>query len=463
MPSTTVSVPSPNNYPTPSYQFNNPKYLFEECSGAEQAFSLMLSGNDPLMRWMPVEAVNNLNEHIAHWSYAVPEGYDGSQPFSEWMLDGEEIGLCEYAPAGMELDICQYSVPFQRFTFSTSEKPLTVGARGGIQYCNTEPRGYMRGEFAGLRFEDDYSWVMSGMAVAAEKHMQMVLRQGSATGANIKNGNNDGIEMVLTPGYVQSHKIGQGGCVAEDPYIINAAPVTVAVEMAEAIGDAIETILARGVDMGEPISPENIALRINPMMWKYIVENAMANGDYFTRIATRNIESRTTPTEFIEWRNEFMRGGAGFGYFPSLYGYNIPIIPDAHAATMIKNGNQTSMLGEATIMTKFWNGRNTLAQQYLDYRQIPEIADSGAVIEQNGLFRVTEVDYNKTCWVWNMEAQWRFVSRMQRLQGRVLNLNVPIRPNNIFETSQWAHANFYAHDGQPAHVGIPTLTPLDFN
>lgn len=465
-----IEVPTFHNYPTPSYQFNNPKYLFEQCVDPNDVISMMLRGNDEVQAWIPTETSNNWNEYVGHLTYAVPVGYNGSQSFIDYALDGDETVECEYAPAGMDFDICQYSVPFERFTFSTKNDVLKPGSEGGMQYCNTAPRGFVRGPFAGLQFQNDDAWVMSRMVSYAEQWMRFVLRDGSRANRNIKNGQNDGLyEIIGTVGYVDAHKIGLGGCVGEDPIIKNAASKTTAVDQLLMIHDVTWQIIQRARQMGSPLTPDDIAIKIHPMQWEYLVEYGLATGDFFTRLAVRT-QWRADPDYWVRQRQAYLRDGMGFGYLP-VGNLNVPILVDDLAAseetyTYLNDNDEevtaTRLVGNVQVLTRRFGGQNILAQQYVDWRLIPESNFPERMIGQNGLFRISKARHHESgCYYYNMETYWRLVSRMQRLQGHISNLATATRGNVIYESGDVQSKNYWAYEGAQAHAGTAILTPLD--
>lgn len=457
-----VTVPTFQNYPSPSYMFNSPKTLFSEC--ANDPMSMMVRGGNALNQFIPAVRKNTWNENVSHMSYALPTGYDGSQSYTDFNNAKATVEACDFASAGMKIDICEYDVPYSRFTFSSKDDPLMPGGMGGISFCEKFERFPIRGtEFLGLRFNTDEEWVMSGVAAYAENHMNWNVLHGSFALHNVGNGQSDGLMEILTPGYVAARKIGLGNCVGEDPLILNAASKTTANDILLLLYDATRKIIKRHMNAGQTPGPGDIGIVMHPEMWTFLAEN-LATGEFFTRVTGNNqITFNTSDDAWYRKFLEYTTGGFGVGSFP-VGSYRIPIIPEdrlgVQATVLDEDDNEiAAVTGNILILSRRFGSMNILENQYVDWRQVPQPTFLDYDVLMDGLFLQTYETVN-SCWHMNMEAKQRLVSKMQRLQGRINNVTVPIRGDVTYESGSMLSKEFWAYDGAVAHAGVAILNPV---
>lgn len=461
--SNVVNIPVANTYPTPTYAFNSPKAnLFSECLDPNDAMSMMVANSDPLMQWIPATSKNTWNENIGHLSYTIPEGFDGSKSYIDFNRGKAVIEDCNYAPAGMEMSTCEYSLPMYRFTFSNSDKPLKPGSRGGIDYCNTTPRFAMRGEFAGLQFQTDEAWVLSGLTTAAENHMRNVLRFGSGAFANTGNGEYDGLLEILTEGYVASKKVGDGECRAEDPLVINANAKTSATSILRLLRDVVRKIYTRHRNMGYMPRFGDLAIVMHPEMWAFLAEEAATlqylNTTYENDAFRVNAQDEAWIRRYIEMTTSgpFM---AGVFQMP---GYVVPIIPDdlmgVQTTEVIENVETPVMKGRILVLSREHKGINLLEHQWINWNQVPmpNYVDTDVLMDGKWL---QSYEVASTCWHMNLEGAFRLVTRMQRLQARIEQVTLPIRGDVTYESNSMLSKEFFAYEDALAHAGVPVLNP----
>jgi len=456
-----VAVPTFQNYPTQSYMFNSPKTLFTEC--ASDPMSLMLKGGNALNRFIPTTRKNTWNENVAHLSYALPTGYDGSQSYTDFNNAKGVIEACNFAGAGMKIDICEYDIPYSRFTFSSKDDPLMAGGMGGISYCDKFDRFPVRGsEFMGLRFDNDEAWVMSGLAYYSENHMNWNVLHGNSLLGNVGNGQSDGLLELFTPGYVASRKIGLGSCVGEDPLIINASSKVTANSILLLLNDVVRRIIERHINAGHTPAQGDIGIAMHPEMWVFLAET-LASGEPYTRVTgNTQIAYNTSDDAWQRRYQEYTTGGFGIGSYQ--YGaYQLPIIPEDRLgvqATVLNASDVeiAAVTGNILVISRRFGSMNILENQYVDFRQVPLPTFMDSAVLMDGLFLQTYETVG-SCWHMNMEAKCRLVTKMQRLQGRINNVTVPIRGDIIYESPSELSKEFWAYEGALAHAGVAILSP----
>lgn len=461
MPTTSVAVPTFQNYPSQGYMFNSPKTLFGEC--ASDPISLMLQGGSALNRFLPTTRKNTWNENVAHLSYALPTGYDGSQSYTDFNNAKGVIEACNFAGAGMKIDICEYDIPYSRFTFSSKDDPLMPGGMGGISFCSKFERFPVRGtDFLGLSFDSDEAWVMSGLAYYAENHMNWNVLHGNSALSTTGNGQSDGLLEILTPGYVASRKIGAGSCVGEDPLIVNASSKVTANSILLLLNDVVGRIIQRHVNAGNTPAPGDIGIAMHAQMWTYLAET-LATGEPYTRVTGNTQIAYNTSDEAWQRRyQEYTTGGFGIGSYQ--YGsYQIPIIPDDRLgvqATVLNASDVeiSAVTGNILVLSRRFGSMNILENQYVDFREVPLPAFMDYDVLLDGLFLQT-YETVASCWHMNMEAKQRIVTKMQRLQARINNVTVPVRGDVVYESGSYLSKEFFAYEGALAHAGVPILTP----
>lgn len=391
-----------------------------------EILSTVTTGGSALMNWIPSKSVKSRRTQISHLEFVTPEGFDPeTTTYAEWL-------------ASLSLDDCGYgpSTVWSGFTysqsggsFSWSTNMMKTYEDSGLRYWEQQPTYAVRGNFAGspLSLQSDRQWAVARLMMAAETHLDYVLKHGNASNSAMEW---DGLDQILLPGYVQSRVEGPGIPHWADPYILNGSAITTVAELLTFIRRAVRVIRNRARAVNWTIIPGDMVLHMPSSMWDAVAESVAAGGMYAYTNAFGFDGSQT----FGDFRTELtsvLSGGNGQGVI-TVDGFPVFVMPDVntgHSTTITTTGPVTSpgVTGDVNLLTRRAGGMTLLEQQYIDWTKLdyPAVNENVRML-LNGQARTGWVTEANKCYYYYMEMAGRMVSFMQPLQARILSVTVPV-------------------------------------
>jgi hypothetical protein len=400
----------------------------------ETIFSQGIYGGTPLMSWIPTNNLESREETVAYLDYVVPEGWTGGDYAT--YLASLSIGACEYGPAaawsGHEAQF-----PFGEWSVQTDT--LERYDFGLPKYRST-PILAVRGANISMPMGSDAEWAIAQVGITLQQHHEWILRYGTQ-GSPMQM---DGIDALISTGYVTLHTVGGGTPVYSDPLEVDGTTLTTIEEVLQVLKAIVRKIFTRARQRGWRISGDDIAIVISSAQWPYILD-AIACG------ANTNCTGQPTGYVINDVREERARaatGGFGYGTL-EVDGQLIGVIPDDNLGSNTVVAGQNVVVGDIFVLTRRVNGVPILEQQYLDFNML-DLPDSGDWwTEQGGIVRTGWVNENAKCWYQFAEMSGRLVTRMQPMQGRLNSVSIDVTLENELESGLMLDSHFALQTSDP--------------
>lgn len=390
-------------------------------------------GGSPLLRWLPTRAVTERYETVSHLSWIAPEGFTGTG-YSELLDQIGEPGECDYGPSP-KFDTCQYTIPFGCMSATSQTMTLSPDWLGQRDYQRS-PIYRFRGNDAGLPMQNDAEFGAAQATLMFEMHMNWEL----VNGVWGKPYQADGLSEVISTGYVQDHKVGEGACDWSDPLIVDASLLATPDDVLASIRGMVRMLRDRAFSRNMVIAPGDMAIGMPAPLWSLLADRIPVGGLY--PAPTMMLVGGNTPETAEMYRQRLMRGGMGFGFMP-IDGEEIPILPINEMDSARNLLGDTRISGDIYVLTRRAGGMTLLENQFLDYGALPaNVPNRQFQLAQGGIMRFGWLEYNQKCYKYFIEACHRLVSYFQPLQGRITGVTVDTLTPYTLESNTYTDA-FY--------------------
>lgn len=450
------ALPSAN----PSWLYG---YAMEDRPGVfseyvEDVISDLAVGDDPISAFIPAEPTDYLYENTAHLSFIVPEGYDGSTTYMAHLLGQDDVGECDFG-YGADYSQYEYQTRLWRQTFSNKEHPISRLV--GMSLHKRDTRKFLRGARAGLTIDNDAEWVLGMLTELMESHNRWDIIWGNPYASATSNKNmTEGLDLLLTEGYVANHLVGQTAPVFSDPIVRNFIAVTDPVIQLRMLIAYVGKIIQRMIDRGHRPRPGDIGLFMTSNHWRVYSEILAAGA--LTKLYTSGdltVTARDVASELTRIRNS---GGIDvLGVFVPVY-----ISNNLGRNMELADGSGFGTAGDVYFLTRYYRGMTILKQRWLNWNSTklatpPEDRSIPLTTSLGGMVRTTYgftdgaggVGATDTCWWYGMEWYKGLDCKMFPLQGKFQNLIVPADLENEIESGEMTHEDFYAYNGAKGHQG----------
>lgn len=409
-------------------------------------------GGNALMQWIPTEPMEPTREEtVSHLSWVAPSGWQpGTQTYSAFLdsLDpGEAYDACD--PVCLTGDWAAFDYNVKYGQVCTGSGKLTTDEFGMRQHRNVAIPA-VRGPNAGINMATDADWARARAAIVMEQHLDWNILFGVQ--GNFAQW--DGLYQQMTPGYVQTHFVGNGAVHWAEPLIINGAIATSCDEIIILVKNVIRHIRKLILQHNFRVQPSDMAVVLPYAMWAHLLDCIACGGD---------TGCGTQPTGYTkaDWRAERERaatGGIGYGVM-EVDGVFIPVIPlEGIAVGGVDGDGNNVVTGDIFVLTRRVNGMNALAQQYFDWSQIDGFLEAtyNTMISQGGLFKETWISENDECFQYRTVLRGRNIIRMYPLQARIASVSLTV-PLPVATELQSGFLNEYFYGGADSG-GV--LTPV---
>ena len=439
--------------PTAGFIYNNGPWSM--C--VNDVISDVTSGGSQLQQWIPSRGVNTRNEHVAHLSWIAPEGFTGATSYIDYIAALDPIDTCDFGPT-TDWNACEYTHSSYAMSF---QSPVMTYRDTGLLDCERSPIYRLRGANAGFPIDNEGDWALARTAYQLEQHMNWNLVYGDPAAGQLMY---DGLDVIISEGWVANHAVGPGSCDFTDPIIVNGTNLATPQAILKTIKAIVRKLRQRAADRGAAISSLDMAIVMPRAIWGYIAD-AIAWGALVgdpVAVATKDIVMNNDVRAFFEERRRITAGFFGNGYI-EVDSQPVPIIlEDIMGANGDLDGDSV-VTGDIYILTRRFAGLNILEQQFLDWRQMRLPAGvqlPNIEIHQNGLLRAGWKVLNSSCFQYFVEAEGRIISRFQPLQAKISDVTVTTILENENETTSFASQDFYAFGGGRGGQGTAYLTGL---
>lgn len=472
--STTTSVADPsttgglwNNVAFPNSPGNQ---IWTYCAG--DVISDAVEGSDPLVAWLPAEPTNVWNDNVAHLSYLTGEGFDGSETYLEYIAAVSNPAECDYGEGDMDFNICEYTSTLARVSTSNKNNPLNRMHFGGMRYCEREPQFRIRGEMRGIQIDNDADWILSKLALDYEQHIAWSTIHGDAS-ITTNKGLFDGLDTVVSQGYVTAHKVGSGSCEYTDPIVVSGTSLDTPEKILRKIIAITRRIRRRMAVRNFRPAPGDQVVVMPLEFWNQILD-VISWGALTPGSQPGRIDFTTTPEVWQRLRDTYGQGGLGYGFIPMEDGPLWVMVNDNIASNSTAASGMSSITSDIYILTKRYKNINALALRYLNWNNIigtpaPGVGNSQVIsptngsVFQNGMVRASWQEVNNLCYWYGMESYLGMVTRMQYLQAKITDVTLEVNDAfDLMEGPTYMHPNFYAYEGRgTAGGGTPLITPYN--
>ena len=416
---------------------------------SDDILSLVVSGGSALVQWMPTRLVGDRFERVSHLEWVAPKGFDGSQTYRDWLAT-ITIADCDYGPT-TDWSGFEYQVEGGRWSF---QSPVLHLEDFGQKDYERSPIYTVRGDQQGLiALDNDADWGIARALMVNEQHVNYNYVFGDRNNSQMEI---DGIDQIVTPGYVQLKRVGKGIPHFANPLVINGAVLTTVGEVLTTIRAVVRKLRGRAAMRQWGIGGDDMAIALPLAMWVYLAEGLALDGGGYNGLTA------PTPRDFREERDRILTSMS----IP-VDGIPVRVLLDG---TMGKNvtlnaGDPTeasAVAGDIFILTRRAGGETLLEAQFLDWRQWdkapPDNTDKFSVL--GGIARAGWKETNSKCFQWFVEMGGRLVSRFQPMQARINNVVIPTLLPNENEAMNFTAQDFFAYDGQRGGEGTALLTAV---
>lgn len=426
--------------------------------------SLTTTGGSSLMNWMPARGVNTWNDSIAHLSWIAPDAFDGSKSYADFLVDQGEIGECDFGD-GFTYQICEYDNDMHRVAMSTRSEPIKAEYLG-MKLWERMPQQVLRGETRGITLANDRDWSLARLGLGFEEHQNWNILYGDDEGYP---NTYEGLNAMITSGWVRSHAAGRGSCDFVDPIVYSGVGLTSKTLVIRRLAALVRRLLGRMKDRNFMPSGDDMVIVMNPIMWYHLADQ-IAYGALTNFFKPSDVTLNVTPDGVQRERDRIKNGGLGEGFIP-IEGRNIPVITDSRIGyNSTSTGGNPAITGDIFVLTKRFRGITILEHQYLDWGKMPmspfeNYAARGEyqpAFFQGNMIKVSplRVDGNDRCWYYGAEMYGRLVSYMNMLQGRINDVTIEVEVDDEFESGSFTSQNFYPYGGATGGAGTALLTEL---
>lgn len=442
------------------YALDDRPGVFSEYS--DDIISDMMMVTSPLMDWIPTESTDYVHEVAAHLSFVTAQGYDGSVSYMQHLIDSDDITECGYGD-GADYNAYEYRHGLARVSFSNKDKPISRTV--GLPNYKKSSRKFLRGGRAGQTISTERDWVLAMLAERLEGHIRFNLVWGNESAAPTGNKNMyDGLDKMIRQGWVASRLIGGGDPHFCDPIVVNGialdSPITQFRIIMEVIAKEIERVQTR---TGRAPAPGDIGFFCTSNHWR-VYSEVIASGELTRLFDSANV-LHITPGD-VQRELDRVRSARGF----DVNGVFIPVYIDNALGRNedMPDGSGWATVGDCYYLTRYYRGRTILKHRYLNWaspfmEKPPEdTRNMKWPTFMNNMIRTTYgfTDTSETCWWYGMEMWAGLFSEMQPLQSKFTNFIVPAYLENVLESGDYWHQDFYAYDGERGHQGVPLITGL---
>ncbi len=431
----TSDIPAPARHTTPDrpatgWLYDHGPYTMND----ENVFSTAIYPGSYLMQWLPTNKMEAKEETVAYLDYVVPEGWTGGDYMA--YLATLELDSCGYGPSSA------WSGHEAQFSFGewSVTTPTLERYDFGLKKYRSTPIMRVRGAEISVPFGSDAQWAIAQSAIVLQQHHEMILRYGTL-GSPMQL---DGLDNLITTGYIALHTVGGGVPVYSDPLEVDGSGLTTIEEVLAVLKAIVRKIRTRARQRGWVIRPDDMAIVISSAMWPYILD-AIACG--------ANTGCGGQPTGYVirdvaSERSRAASGGFGFGIL-EVDGQGVGVIPDDNFGDNVVIDGQNVVVGDIFVLTRRVSGIPILEQQYLDFGMLdlPQTGDWWT--EQGGIVRTGWVEENSKCWYQFSEMTGRLVTRMQIMQGRLNSVAIPVTLENELESGLMLDTHFALQSTDP--------------
>lgn len=448
----------------------------------DDVISDVVPGGSSIIRWIPSRPTTPSGDNTwyitgAHLTGIWGKDFDGSQTYWDYITDDgtitENPGECDFGAGGMDFQAYEYQHELGRLSFSNEDDPFTWAHGGGLRnHKNQAALPRIRGEMLGIPIDNDVEFGLAMLGRNMHDHMDWQAWHGDASVPTIYGGY-DGLNVVISKNWVSNHVIGDEGAPFSDPTIVNGASIATVADLLKVIKREFYRIYNRARQRGYQLTPNDIAIHMTTAHWRKIAA-AVAVGILKFNYSTEEILINTTP-EIIQreyyrittYNDEFTGGMPGapiYAGFIPLDNFNLPVIVDDALGFNVTSGEDQAVVGDMYILTRYFRGQPILEHLYMDWNRFPMIKNpptgSKPIIMQNGMIKTRwHNKKNDECWFWSIEMYGAYMSYMQPLQCKILDVTVEMDFENTIEAGLWTHKNYYMYEGAVGGQGASLLSP----
>lgn len=478
-----VTLPSQNT--TRIIRQSDPDLLPMWTWVADDIISDVVRGGSNLMRWVPSRPAINPRYSakgnvwkmtVTHLAGVFGAGFTGETTYFDHLTEGAgPLEECDFGEGGMDIATFEYEVKLGRVSTSNKGNTLRIFDGGGIQQYAESPIPRYRGDNAGIPLTTDVEVAVALLGMDLEDFLNWNFVRGNSA-VHTKKGGYDGLDAVLSKGWVANRVIGHNPPAWSDPEVVNGANITTAKQLLRAIELRFWTIYNRMRSRGHIPRGDDIVVTMPEPFWR-LIARIIARG-YISVHGTTDVDevSVTTTPEVIDrvyeritnYNDQYAGSDADvFAGFIPFANYNLPVIVEdsfgSNSITIEGGEEYPSVTGDVMVLSKSFRGFNVLEHLYLDWTKVP-LAVNPYVGEQpmffqNGMIRAKWVPTSTSgeCFFLAMDMYAMFISRMQPLQAKILDVTLRVDEGEQIEAGRWTHPNFYLLEGQTAGTGNPIL------
>lgn len=410
-----------------------------------EVYSMVVSGGSPLMQWIPTGRMDAREVHVQHLSWIAPEGWTG-QDYGAY-LAGLTIGACEYGPAP-DWSGFEYVINYGEASFRSD--PLKDD-KFGLRQSKLTPIYTVRGT-PGIQMQTDADFALAQTALLLEQHLNWNVIYG-VEGGNLQW---DGLDQIMTPGYVAAHVTGAGLPNYTDPIVVDGSTLADAESVLKYIKHIVRKIRGRAHMRGWQIRTADMAV-VMPMAFWPIIADVIACGAGSTCVGTGTLGASlwNTPRDAREERNRITSGYLGYGFI-EVDGQPVPVIPEGALGVNGGTAEQPTVTGDIFVLVRQIAGIRTLENQFLNYGML-NLPPVDFRLMQGGIVKTGWITENTKCYYYFSEMTGRLVSRMQAFQGRITSVTLNTLLENMEESSTFT-SSYWALEGQ-AGAGVLVPSP----
>lgn len=422
---------------------------------SDDPISLGMEGGSMLSRWIPAMGTDAKNFTVTHLTAIGPEDFTGEDTYLDFIASQDAVGLCDFGP-GSDFNGFEYTHTMHRMSYSNKNKP-TYYNHYGRRMWQQSPRRPVRGgpDLQRQVFENDAEWTLAGLSAVREQHRNWVILNGDS---DISSGYGmiDGLNKIISKGWVAERKRGIGDVRGADPIILNAASLNTREKLVKGLKRVGNKLLNRMWSRGHIPAAEDFVLVIGPTMWTYLAE-VIAGGALTGMLAT-NVQLTSTSETWQRAYDDLTGGGPfGVGYFP-IGQRKVPVLIDSNLERNAPlSGNRYGIFGSAYFLTRRFRGEEILQQYYLNWDLLEDGQPFGEARSipnmQNGSIRVTANEQNNMCFWYGIEEEAAVLSRMQMLQAKIVSMFIEAEMENEVEGPSFTNDDWFEYDGAQAGQG----------
>lgn len=413
----------------------------------DNILSLATSGGSPVVQWLPTRLVTSRYEPVSHLEYVSPHGFDGSTTYRDW-LSTITIADCDFGPS---TDWSGFEYQMSGADWSWQSPVLKERDFSSQQMYEKQPMYTIRGDKQGMiQIKDDATWGIARALIANEQHVNYIFVNGDSRNSRMEI---DGLDIILTPGYVQARRMGGGIPHFADPTVINGAVLRTPSEIVAVVRAVVRKLMKRIRQRGWALNSGDMAIAMPAAMWVYIAEEMAKTGGYSGLALPTWAEFRAAKNDVMNSLAIEVDGVAVPVLLDDTMGQNVTLNPGA--------ANQSfGVLGDIYILTRRVNGEAILEAQYIDYRMYDNPSYKSKKFSiLGGIARAGWKSVNDECFQWYVKMGGRLVTRFQPLQARINNVVVETFLENENEAVTFASQDWYPYNGQRGGQGTALITP----